>query len=221
MPGRTGVGPSPPGRQNGGVTNVHIVYAHPSPRSFTRAILDAFLGGLDEAGHRSTVSDLYAEGFRPELTLDEYERESQQRADLPVPADVAAEHERLNHADAWAFVYPLWWSDCPALLKGWFDRVWTVGYAYKPMSLRVASRALVLCTSGYGVGELESLGVYQATRTAMLVDRIGARARSSELVIFGDAVLRDAKEDRQRWRLVRETHLARAADLGRTIGDPQ
>ncbi len=63
-------------RENEHVTHVHVVYAHPSDRGFTREILDAFLGGLEEAGHTYTVSDLYVMGFRWELTVEEYERES-------------------------------------------------------------------------------------------------------------------------------------------------
>jgi NAD(P)H dehydrogenase (quinone) len=102
--------------ENGGVTHVHIVYTHPSERSFTHEILHSFLDGLDDVGHTGTVSDLYAMEFRSELTLDEYERESGYRADAPVPDDVAAEHAKLNAADVWAFIYPVWWADCPARL---------------------------------------------------------------------------------------------------------
>ena len=201
------------------MTRVHIVYAHPSERSFTRDVLDAFLAGLDAAGHTRTVSDLYAMEFRSELGPDEYEREASHRAEAPVPDDVAAEHAKLNAADVWAFVYPVWWADCPARLKGWFDRVWTVGFAYRPAGLRVARKALVLCTTGYAVADLEASGVYQAMRTVMLTDRIGDRAQASEFVVFGGAVLRDGEQagDTERWAAVRAGHLAQAADLARSI----
>jgi NAD(P)H dehydrogenase (quinone) len=201
------------------VSHVHIVYAHPSERSFTREILDAFVDGLVGAGHTFTLSDLYAMGFRPELSAAEYERETAHRADLPIPDDVAAEHARLNAADVWAFIYPVWWSDCPALLKGWFDRVWTVGFAYRPAGLRVARRALLLCTTGYAVTDLDTSGVHQAMRTAMLTDRIGARALSSELVVFGASVLRNDESpgDAQRWVQVKARHLAHAAELARAL----
>jgi NAD(P)H dehydrogenase (quinone) len=39
------------------MADVHIVFAHPSERSFTREVLAAFLGGLDDAGHTCTVSE--------------------------------------------------------------------------------------------------------------------------------------------------------------------
>ncbi|MET9373682.1 NAD(P)H-dependent oxidoreductase [Streptomyces sp. NPDC002992] len=194
------------------MTHVHVVYAHPSERSFTREVLDAFLGGLDAAGHTYTVSDLYAMEFRSELTREEYERESGHRADAPVPSDVAAEHARLDAADAWAFVYPVWWADCPARLKGWFDRVWTVGFAYKPVRLRVARHALALCTAGYTVAELEASGCHQAMRTAMLTDRIGPRASTSEFVVLGGSATR-AEE----WAALKDEHLARAAELARSV----
>ena len=191
------------------MTHVHVVYAHPSSRGFTSEVRDAFLGGLAEAGHTHTLSDLYAMGFRAELTPEEYERESGYRADAPIPEDVAAEHARLSAADVWAFIYPVWWADCPALLKGWFDRVWTVGFAYQPRRVRPARRALVLCTAGYSVAELEASGVHPAMRTVMLTDRIGERAQSSEFVVLGGSLGRDPA--------VRSGHLARVTALARAL----
>lgn len=199
--------------ENAAVTRVHVVYAHPSGQSFTRAVLDAFLGALREAGHTATVSDLYEDGFRPELTLEEYERESGVRPDAPLAADVAVEHARLDAADAWVFVHPLWWNDCPAILKGWFDRVWTVGVAYKPVRLH-ARRALVLCTSGYTVAELESSGCHPALRTTMLTDRIGARAAQSELVVLGGTATSAGGPERER---LLAGHLDRVAELAQSL----
>lgn len=168
---------------------VHIVYAHPGGPGKTRAVLDAFVDGLTEAGHEHTLSDLYAMGFRAELSAAELARESGD-ADTPVPADVAAEHTLLAAADVWAFVYPVWWADCPAILKGWFDRVWTVGAAYRPVRL-TAHRALALCTAGYDADRLTASGVLPAMRTVMLTDRFGERAADSELHLCEPALARE------------------------------
>ncbi|NUP30934.1 MAG: flavodoxin family protein [Streptomycetaceae bacterium] len=181
------------------MTHVHIVYAHPAATSLTRDLLDAFVAGLAEAGHTHTISDLYAMGFRPELTAAEYARESAYDAAAPVPAEVAAEHARLAAADVWAFVYPVWWNDCPAVLKGWFDRVWTVGWAYRPVRV-VARKALVLCTAGYTEEHLRETGCYQAMRTTMIGDRIGERATVAEFHLFS-----------------RSGSLSAAVDLGRLL----
>ncbi|MFG2642156.1 NAD(P)H-dependent oxidoreductase [Streptomyces sp. NPDC048370] len=195
-------------------TPVHVVYAHPSERSFTREVLDAFLGGLTEAGRPYTVSDLYAMDFRSELTRAEYERESGYDADAPVPDDVAAEHARLAAAGTWVFVYPVWWADCPARLKGWFDRVWTVGFARGTTGRPTpAEKALVLCTAGYDIAELEASGCYRAMRTVMLTDRIGERARTSEFVVLGGSAGATAGG----WPVLKAEHLARTAALARSI----
>ncbi|MFF5937148.1 NAD(P)H-dependent oxidoreductase [Streptomyces sp. NPDC012508] len=196
------------------MTHVHVVYAHPGERTFTREVLDAFLGGLDGAGHTYTVSDLYAAEFRSELTRAEYERESGQRPDTPVPDDVAAEQAALAAAGAWVFVYPVWWADCPARLKGWFDRVWTVGFARKTVGRpTVADKALVLCTAGYDIAELEASGCYEAMRTVMLTDRIGERARASDFVVLGGSATAGTEE----WPALKAAHLARAAELARSV----
>jgi NAD(P)H dehydrogenase (quinone) len=188
------------------VSRVHVVYAHPSPHSFTRELLDAFLSGVASY----TISDLCLMGFPAVMPEAEYARP----AGAPVPADVAEEQARLEAAEVWAFVYPVWWADCPAVLKGWFDRVWTAGWAYKPMRLRPARRAIVLCTAGYEIADLEATGHYQAMRAVMLGDRIGDRAESSEFVLLGGSVL--AGTDPAGWATRKAAHLERAAELGRS-----
>jgi NAD(P)H dehydrogenase (quinone) len=198
------------------VTRVHIVYAHPSDQSFTHDVLAAFRAGLDEAGHDHTLSDLYAMDFRSEMSREEYDRESGARPDAPLPPDVAAEHALLAAAEVWTFVYPVWWNDCPARLKGWFDRVWTVGVAYKPTRLGPADKALVLCTAGYSLADLEASGCHEAMRTTMLGDRIGARARAAELVVFGGSARLDGVSEP--WSVTRAGHLAGARELGSSIG---
>ncbi|MDR1387090.1 MAG: NAD(P)H-dependent oxidoreductase [Propionibacteriaceae bacterium] len=192
---------------------VHIVYAHPSDGSFTHALLDAFQRGLTEAGHQSTVSDLYRMGFQPSLTPAEYLRESSHGVDWPVPDDVAAEQAELDAAQVWTFVYPVWWTDCPAILKGWFDRVWTIGQAYHPTTLNQADQALVLCAAGHTADHLRATGCYQAMETTMLTDRIAERAKAKRFVLFdgSEALADDA------WRRRRAEHLDAAHRLGREL----
>lgn len=60
-------------------------------------------------------------------------------------------------------------------------------------------------------------GCYQAMRTLMLTDRIGKRARSGEVVVFGGSVLSDHGDGAERWTAERGRHLAQAAALARSI----
>lgn len=48
-----------------------------------------------------------------------------------LPDDVLREQQRVERADMLIFVFPFYWWSVPALLKGWFDRVLTVNWAYK------------------------------------------------------------------------------------------
>jgi NAD(P)H dehydrogenase (quinone) len=185
------------------------VYAHPSTDGFTYQVLQSFIAGLDAAGHTYSVSDLYAKGFNPELGPAEYARESNYRADDPIPADVAAEQQLLAAADVWAFIYPVWWTDCPAKLKGWFDRVWTVGFAYAPQTVQPVRRALVICTAGHTAEHLRETGCYQAMETTMLVDRLHDRAQQKEFVLLGGS---EALEGEER-EAMRARHLDRVRCL--------
>ena len=100
-----------------------IVLAHPNPKSFTHALADAYAAELVKMGHEFVFRDLYALGFNPVLQPSELNAE-------PL-ADARAEQERVKNADATAFFYPLWWASMPAILKGYIDRVFTHGVAYR------------------------------------------------------------------------------------------
>ncbi|AKB26838.1 glutathione-regulated potassium-efflux system ancillary protein KefG [Methanosarcina siciliae T4/M] len=193
--------------------HIYVVYAHPSKSSFTYEVLHSFLKGLSESGNTFEIGDLYAMDFKCELDLDQYTREMS-RTVLPlVPDDVKKEQEKIQRSDAVAFVYPVWWSDCPGILKGWFDRVWTVGYAYfydenaERKSFIKPKKALVLCTAGHTIEYLETTGIAQSMRCIMLKDRLNNVGFTDvKMEILGGMV---NKND-----LVKRSNLEKAYSLG-------
>jgi NAD(P)H dehydrogenase (quinone) len=198
---------------------VYVVFAHPARDSFTGEVLDSFLAGLEAAGHEYEVGDLYRMGFPSDMDLGQYRRETGGDPCAPVPRDVLREQEKIARADALVFIYPLWWSDCPAKLKGWFDRVWTYGYAYtyedgEHRSSRIAvKQALVICPAGHPVEHLEETGIAAAMRTIMLQDRLlGVGVLEARMVILGGMVPGGGA--------VRERNLDAAYKLGRELESP-
>ena len=126
-------------------------------------------------------------GFKCEMNLEEYTREMNvqgNRSTLPLPSDVEVEHSKISRAEGLAFVFPVWWSDCPAKLKGWFDRVWVCGYAYEytfaketyPFPRLSIERALVLCPVGNTREGLEESGIAEAMRLLYTHDRLRPEA---------------------------------------------
>ena len=104
-----------------------VVYCHPRADSYVHALKDAVVETLAAAGHEIDLLDLYAENFQPVLTADERARYNDIASNRQgIESDVA----RLQRAEALVFVYPTWWYGLPAMLKGWFDRVWAPGVAF-------------------------------------------------------------------------------------------
>lgn len=104
-----------------------VVTAHPVTESLCAATARRVIELLRSAGHQVVVEDLYATGFQPALTLAERTSYYQ-----PVYArqGVTEEIERLLSCEAMVLIFPTWWFGFPAVLKGWFDRVWGPGVAY-------------------------------------------------------------------------------------------
>jgi putative NADPH-quinone reductase len=131
--------------------NALLVIGHPSPGSFSHAMADAAQEVLATGGYRCVRRDLYAEGFDPV-----------QRA--PESGNVASDDSLieahcsdLTAADLIAVFHPNWWSQPPAIVKGWIDRVFRLGTAYRypegvgydgvPRGLLRARQALIFNTS--------------------------------------------------------------------------
>ena len=128
---------------------VLIVFTHPNLNSFNHALLENISAGLEEAGHEIKIKDLYKEGFDPILTAEDLA----QLHTGKTPAKIAKEQEQLIWADSLIFIYPLWWFDRPAMLKGWFDVVLTNGLAFEYSSEGVKGllkhkKAQVIITAG-------------------------------------------------------------------------
>ncbi|MDZ7829702.1 MAG: NAD(P)H-dependent oxidoreductase [Halofilum sp. (in: g-proteobacteria)] len=118
--------------------------AHPEPRDRSTPTLegrrrrDAPARRLDGGG----IATCYGEGFQPAEGPAHYAERA--RTDLfaplveqrhawqteSLPADVRREIDRLERADLVILQFPLWWHAQPAILKGWFDRVFVSGGLY-------------------------------------------------------------------------------------------
>lgn len=121
---------------------VLVVVAHPEPQSLNSALGRVLIEELQAQNHEVRVSDLYAMKWKSQIDREDFPTYD---PDLPLRAavasymghasqtltpDVVAEQEKLLWADTVIFQFPMWWYGMPAILKGWFDRVYSCGWAY-------------------------------------------------------------------------------------------
>lgn len=108
--------------------NCLLVIAHPLAESLGQHLAQDLRAAAAELGWRVTTRDLCASGFDPRLTEAEA---ASYRGDFQGVA--GAEMAELAAAEVLILVFPTWWFGFPAVLKGWFDRVWAPGVAYQPV----------------------------------------------------------------------------------------
>lgn len=136
------------------VMRVLVLYANPSDKSFGAAVHLQVLEALRARGHAIDDCDLYDEAFNPVLSEREraaYHDASANRA--PVESYVG----RLLAAEALVLAYPVWNEGFPAILKGFFDRVFLPGVSFeieddgspKP-GLKHLKKIAAVCTYGAG-----------------------------------------------------------------------
>ncbi|WP_129784859.1 NAD(P)H-dependent oxidoreductase [Promicromonospora panici] len=118
-----------------------VVTAHPNPRSLTAELSRVAGSALAASGHTVETSDLYAMGWDPAVRLEDYgdtadagesvSLRSRQAYDAGALApEILAEQEKVRRADLLVLLFPMWWHGMPAMLKGWFDRVYVNGFAF-------------------------------------------------------------------------------------------
>lgn len=105
-----------------------VLFAHPCPESFSAALHGAVVESLTVRGWEVDDCDLNAEGFDP--VLSSAERRGY-HAVGPNTAPVQAYVDRLRAAQALVLVFPVWNFGFPAILKGFFDRVFLPGVSFR------------------------------------------------------------------------------------------
>ena len=191
---------------------VFIVYCHPSDDSFTRHMRDAFIRGIEDSGNEYIISDLYKMDFDPNMTEQEYLRDAYYRTEPDVADDVLAEQEKINSSDAIVFIYPVFWTEAPAKLVGWFDRVWSYGFAYGDKTMKLLDKAMILCSAGNTTEHLEQFGLLDSMKKVMLGDRLFGRAKETGFVVFGST----SRENELR-ELNWDSNLQKAYDIGKNF----
>ncbi|MFH1095570.1 MAG: NAD(P)H-dependent oxidoreductase [Candidatus Micrarchaeota archaeon] len=170
-----------------------IIYAHPdSKTSHNAAALRFVKEKLDAAGRPFEVIDLYSDQFDPLLDSRDYaamNRKGEQRAD-----PLVARYQRLiQKADLLVFIYPVWWYGAPAMLKGFFDRIFTAGFAYnfkQAPQIPAAAKPVIGALCGVGACYpifLANLPIEQrlAGKRAVVINTYGGGAEGFSL--FGRA----------------------------------
>ena len=174
--------------------NVLVVFCHPTHRSFMGGALERVLAGLSATRHEVRLTDLYADGFHPELTLDDHAAHLVDHRVHPERRTIDRHAADLRWAEALVLVYPTWWSGQPAMLKGWFDRVWVRGVAWdlpdganRIRPLLHGLRRIVIVTS-HGSSKLMNALEGEAgkrTVTRSLRSLCSRRCRTTWLALYG------------------------------------
>lgn len=156
---------------------VLIVFAHPEPKSFGRALLDRSVQTLESCGHEVVVSDLYAMGFNPVASGQDfterrfrnalqYDREQKLASQRHLFSDdIQAEIDKVLACDLLILQFPMWWFSVPAIMKGWIDRVFANGTVYGAGGMRFDNgglkgrRAMLSFTTGCFPAMMEADGL--------------------------------------------------------------
>ncbi len=196
-----------------------IVYCHPSDDSFTRNVRDAFVKSLSDADHEFEISDLYKMEFKTDMSEKEYVRDANYRTTPEPECDVLAEQLKINSADAIIFIYPVFWTEAPAKLVGWFDRVWSYGFAYGQKTMKTLDRALFLATAGNPLERLEQFGLLESMKRVMIGDRFHNRAKRCDFAVF-DGMSREKESRKTDWQKNLDAAYAMGLNLFAEAAEP-
>lgn len=128
-----------------------VLNGHPEPDGLCAELSAAYLAAARE--HASVryiaLRDLR---FDPVLRRDS--------ANQPLEPDLAACAEALLQARHVTWVFPCWWSATPALVKGFVDRVFTAGFAFRYRGRHQQPERLLAGRSGRVISTMDSPGFW-------------------------------------------------------------
>ncbi|MDR6514508.1 NAD(P)H-dependent oxidoreductase [Chryseobacterium camelliae] len=140
-----------------------IIYSHPNDESLNHHFLNTVTEILQTQNHEIRIRDLYHLDFNPVLSLQDLK--DQRSGQLS--EDIREEQEHILWSDHITFIYPIWWTGMPAIMKGFIDRVFSYGFAYRydqgiQKGLLKGKRATIINTHGKSKAEYESIGMDRA-----------------------------------------------------------
>lgn len=182
-----------------------VVLGHPSKKSLSGGLADAYFKGAKSSGF--DVQKLYL----PELKFDPILHEGYNKIQKLEP-DLVESQKLIKWAEHIVFVYPIWWGNLPALFKGFIDRVFLPGFAFrydkqgKPHKLLKGRTASLIMTTG-GSGFFYSIiGRFMSLSMTMFVLRfVGIKTKNQ--IFFGgirDPTKKQIKEALGRARILGE-----------------
>lgn len=127
--------------------NTLIVYAHPNEKSLNSSILNNVKEIIKSNKHEFDIIDLYKENFNPVLVFNE----NQKRRNLFKDQETEKYRKLIKKSELIIFIYPVWWNEMPAILKGFIDRVFVKDFAYKldglmPIGLLKGKKSYIINT---------------------------------------------------------------------------
>ncbi|OXG05193.1 NAD(P)H dehydrogenase (quinone) [Flavobacterium araucananum] len=140
-----------------------IIYAHPNSGSLNHFFKQVVVESLQESGQEVVIRDLNQINFNPVLSLEDMNGQRMGQ----VADDVKTEQDFITWADRIIFIYPIWWAGMPAIIKGYIDRVFSYGFAYRydqgvQKGLLTAKETIIINSHGKSNEEYEAIGMSKA-----------------------------------------------------------
>lgn len=140
-----------------------VIYAHPNPASLNHFFKQTIVESLKKSGQEIIVRDLNEINFNPILSLDDMRGQRMGQ----VSEDVKTEQDFISWADQIIFVYPIWWTGMPAIMKGYIDRVFSYGFAYRydqgvQKGLLTGKKTVIVNSHGKSNAEYQAMGMDKA-----------------------------------------------------------
>jgi len=144
---------------------VLIIYSHLNPKSFNHAIKEEVISFLKSKGIDYKLRDLYELSFDPVLSAKDFESFNSGK----VPEDIQREQDFIRDSDLLIFIYPIWWTGMPSILKGYIDRVFSYGFAYPEVDgelvgLLKDKKAIIINTLGASKEDYASMGMEECLK---------------------------------------------------------
>jgi NAD(P)H dehydrogenase (quinone) len=130
--------------------------------------LETISGELEKKKKDFTVRDLYKMGFDPVLSA----KDLQAIQDGAIPKEIKREQKFVSDADTLIFIFPIWWSAMPAMLKGYIDRVFSLKFAYDitetdVVGLLKGKKVFLVSTTGASKEDYQKMGAFKMMNMAM------------------------------------------------------